>query len=56
MVRCGTPLDDDAIEMADPLIVVEVVSPSSGRRDSGSKLGRLLPVAVGAALSDRHDP
>jgi Uma2 family endonuclease len=38
LVRCGTPLDDDAIEMADPLIVVEVVSPSSGRRDSGSKL------------------
>ena len=38
LVRCGTPLDDDAIEMADPLIVVEVVSPSSGSRDSGSKL------------------
>jgi Uma2 family endonuclease len=38
LVRCGTPLDDDAIEMADPLIVVEVVSPSSVSRDSGSKL------------------
>jgi Uma2 family endonuclease len=37
-VRCGAPLDDEAIEMTDPLAVVEVVSPSSGRRDSGSKL------------------
>lgn len=38
LVRCGVRLDDDAIEMTDPLIVVEIVSPSSGRRDSGSKL------------------
>jgi len=38
LVRCGAPLDDDSIEVVDPLIVVEVVSPSSGRRDSGSKL------------------
>jgi Uma2 family endonuclease len=37
-VRCGAPLDDEAIELVDPLIVVEVVSPSSGRRDSGGKL------------------
>ena len=38
LVRCGTPLDDDAIEIPDPLIIVEVVSPSSGKQDSGSKL------------------
>jgi Uma2 family endonuclease len=38
LVRCGASLDDDAIEVADPLIVAEVVPPSSGRRDSGSKL------------------
>jgi Uma2 family endonuclease len=38
LVRCGTPLDDDAIEVPDPLIIVEVVSPSSGKQDSGSKL------------------
>jgi Uma2 family endonuclease len=38
LVRCGTPLDDDAIEVPDPLIIVEVVSPSSSKRDSGSKL------------------
>ena len=38
LVRCGPPLDDDAIEIPDPVIVVEVVSPSSHKRDSGSKL------------------
>ncbi|WP_428492580.1 Uma2 family endonuclease [Rhodopila sp.] len=38
MVRCGPALDDNATEANDPLIVVEVVSPSSQRRDSGSKL------------------
>ena len=38
MVRCGPPLDDDATEVTDPIIVVEVVSPSSHKRDSGSKL------------------
>jgi Uma2 family endonuclease len=38
MVRCGAPVDDNATEVADPLIVVEVVSPSSRKRDSGGKL------------------
>jgi Uma2 family endonuclease len=38
LVRCGPPLDDDATEVTDPLILVEVVSPSSRKRDSGSKL------------------
>lgn len=38
LVRCGPPLDEDAIEVPDPLIIVEVVSPSSVKRDSGSKL------------------
>jgi Uma2 family endonuclease len=38
LVRCGPRLDDDAVEVADPLIVVEVVSPSSASRDSSSKL------------------
>jgi Uma2 family endonuclease len=38
MVRCGPPVDDDATEVVDPLIVVEVVSPSSRQRDTGSKL------------------
>jgi Uma2 family endonuclease len=38
LVRCGEPLDDDAIEVLDPVIVVEVVSPSSRSRDHGVKL------------------
>jgi Uma2 family endonuclease len=38
LVRCGEALDDDATETSDPIIVVEVVSPSSGGRDRGAKL------------------
>ena len=37
MVRCGPQVDDNATEVADRVIVVEVVSPSSRKRDSGSK-------------------
>jgi Uma2 family endonuclease len=38
LVRCGPPLDDNATELDDPLVVIEVVSPSSHKRDSGAKL------------------
>jgi Uma2 family endonuclease len=38
LVRCGALLDDNATELDDPLIVIEVVSPSSQKRDSGAKL------------------
>jgi Uma2 family endonuclease len=38
MVRCGPPLPDDAIKVLDPLIVVEVLSPTSRARDTGAKL------------------
>lgn len=38
MVRCGEPLADDAIVVTDPLILVEVRSPSTGPIDSGIKL------------------
>lgn len=38
LVRCGDPLDDEAVETTDPLIVVEVLSPSSRGRDAGAKL------------------
>lgn len=37
-VRCGPKLPEDAIELPDPLIVVEVLSPSSRAQDSGAKL------------------
>jgi Uma2 family endonuclease len=38
LVRCGPPLPGDAVELGDPLIVVEVVSPSSRGIDRGVKL------------------
>jgi Uma2 family endonuclease len=38
LVRCGPPSPGDAVEVNDPIIVVEVVSPSSRGVDTGSKL------------------
>ena len=38
LVRCGPRTPDDAVEIADPILVVEVVSPSSRAVDSGAKL------------------
>jgi Uma2 family endonuclease len=38
LVRCGHPLPGDAIEVTDPMVVVEVVSPSSRGVDRGVKL------------------
>ncbi len=38
LIRCGPPLPGDAIEATDPIIVVEVVSPSSRGIDRGVKL------------------
>jgi Uma2 family endonuclease len=38
LVRCGKRLDPDAIQVTDPIIVIEVRSPSTGGRDAGAKL------------------
>jgi Uma2 family endonuclease len=38
LVRCGPRLDDDAVKLNDPVIVVEVLSPSTRARDAGAKL------------------
>ncbi len=38
LVRCGPRLPGDAMEVADPVVVVEVVSPSSRGVDRGVKL------------------
>jgi Uma2 family endonuclease len=38
LVRCGTRLPDHATKLNDPVIVVEVLSPSTRARDSGAKL------------------
>ena len=38
LVRCGDPLPGDTVALSDPMIVVEVISPSSRARDTGAKL------------------
>ncbi|NVO16833.1 MAG: Uma2 family endonuclease [Rhodoplanes sp.] len=38
LVRCGTPLPGDGMIVADPVIVVEVISPSSAHSDTSAKL------------------
>ena len=45
LVNCGDPPDDDALEAPSPVIVVEVVSPSSVERDSVTKLDGYFRVA-----------
>jgi Uma2 family endonuclease len=45
MVRCGEPLDNNAIEVRDPLIVVEVVSQHPHTGDSGTKLSDYFRIA-----------
>jgi Uma2 family endonuclease len=37
-VRCGAPVPGDAMKITDPVIVVEVVSPSSVHSDTSAKL------------------
>ena len=44
MVRCG-PMDPDAASIDDPLIVMEVVSPSSQTRDRGEKTPAYMRLA-----------
>lgn len=38
LVRCGERLPGDTVKLSDPVIVVEVLSPSSRARDAGAKL------------------
>ena len=38
LIRCGEPLAPEAVEVPDPFLVVEVISPSSGSVDTGRKL------------------
>jgi Uma2 family endonuclease len=42
LVRCGPPVSLDAVEIPDPVIVVEVVSRSSRALDTGAKLSGYL--------------
>jgi len=45
MVRCGPRLPRGTLEIPDPVIVVEVLSPSSAGRDYGEKVDGYLSVA-----------
>jgi Uma2 family endonuclease len=45
LLRCGPPLPGDAIEVGDPVVVVEVVSPSSRGIDRGVKLAGYFSLA-----------
>ena len=38
LINCGDPPDDESLEANSPVVVVEVVSPSSVGRDSNAKL------------------
>ena len=38
VVNCGDPLDGDAVAAPNPVVVVEVLSPSSRSTDTGAKL------------------
>ncbi len=38
LVNCGEPIPDDATAAPNPIIVVEVLSPSTERLDAGGKL------------------
>jgi Uma2 family endonuclease len=44
MVRCGPPLDPDATLVADPVIVAELLSPSSRTADTSVKLRRYFGI------------
>lgn len=38
LLRCGTPMPDEAVEVSDPVVIVEVISRSTRSVDSGAKL------------------
>lgn len=38
LVHCGDPLPDDALEVPDPIVVIEVLSPSNAMKDLRDKL------------------
>ena len=44
-VQCGSPPDPDALVLDAPVVVVEVISPSSERDDTGNKLVEYFSVA-----------
>ena len=53
IVNCGPPLPDDVIAVTNPVIVVEVLSPSASGEDLAGKLVDYFRVTKHPALSDR---
>jgi Uma2 family endonuclease len=45
LLRCGDALPGDAVKVVDPLLVVEIVSPSTRRTDTGTKLAGYFRLA-----------
>lgn len=45
LVYCGARLDGDEIEVPNPIIIVEVLSPASTKYDTGAKLADYFKVA-----------
>lgn len=45
MVRCG-PIEAEAAHVDDPLVLIEVVSPTSGSRDRGEKASAYMRLAT----------
>jgi Uma2 family endonuclease len=45
LVHCGDPVPDDALEVASPIVVVEVLSPSNAMKDLRDKLLGYFQVA-----------
>ena len=45
LVYCGAPLPDDATVTPNPVIIVEVISPSTGHIDKGDKLEAYFSIA-----------
>ena len=45
LVRCGRRLDPEAVEVTDPVIVVEVISPSTHKVDTTQKLADYFRLA-----------
>jgi Uma2 family endonuclease len=39
LINCGPPIADDAIAAPNPVVIVEVLSPSTSSVDAGGKLG-----------------
>ena len=46
LVYCGARLAADAVEVPNPIIVVEVLSPSTGPHDTGAKLAGYFQVPL----------